>query len=349
MPHQARSIKIVVVDDSLTARMRVKELLEDENTTVALAEDGRQGIQALDAEEFDCLLLDYEMPDMNGIEFLTKIRDGEDRLPLAVVMLTGTGSESLAVDAMKRGVHDYLVKTELTSDTLRRVIHDAIDKAGAERERVAQQEQMVEASQTLAKANLELSRMTRLDPLTNLFNRRAIDDSLSREHERGLRGRRTYSILMIDIDCFKLFNDSQGHQAGDDCLQQIARCVQQTVREMDIAGRYGGEEFIVLAPDTDLAGARMLGGRICKAVSGLNIPHPVSPTADHVTISLGVASGLAEGWQVLVKQADDALYSAKESGRNRVCVYEGQRQHTIAHAPGQIPQPGKTHDREAPC
>jgi len=288
------------------------------------AENGRQGIELFHAEEPDCVLLDYVMPDMNGIEVLAEITADRNCPPMAVVMLTGSGSESVAVKAMKHGIHDYLVKGEMTPETLQRAIQDAVAKVNAEREHTERYERMTEASQELAEANAELTQMARLDPLTNLFNRRAMDEHLTQEHERSLRYGHPYGIIMLDIDHFKLFNDSQGHPAGDDCLQRVARSITQAVRGVDLAGRYGGEEFIVLLPQTSLDGAQTLAARIRDAVYDLNVPHPASPTADRVTVSLGVAAGPDERWEDLVQEADQALYQAKKTGRNRVCIRENQ-------------------------
>ena len=116
--------KILVVDDSASVRMRIRRLLEDDNTTIVQAENGRQGVELFHSEKPDCILLDYLMPDMDGIDVLAEITDGRDRPPTAVVMLAGRASESVAVKAMKNGVHDYLLKGEMTPETLLRAIQD---------------------------------------------------------------------------------------------------------------------------------------------------------------------------------------------------------------------------------
>lgn len=319
---ETHPIKILVVDDSATVRMRVRQLLENERLAVVEAENGKQGVELFHAEEPDCILLDYEMPDLNGIEVLAEITAGKKQTPVAAVMLTGSGSESVAVEAMKHGVHDYLVKSDLTSISLHRAVQDAIGKVHAERERVERYEQMARASQRLTEANVDLTRRARHDPLTDLFNRRAMDEYLTQEHERSLRYGHSYGNIMLDIDHFKLFNDSQGHPAGDDCLRRVTRSISQTVRDVDLAGRYGGEEFIILLPQTSLEGAETLAARIRDAVYDLDIPHPASPMADRVTVSLGVAAGPADRWEDVVREADEALYRAKETGRNRVCLQE---------------------------
>lgn len=326
--------KILVVDDSLTIRMTVAQFLEDEHTTVVQAENGEQGLKLLESEKPDCLLLDYEMPDINGIEFLSRIQAGRDAPSVAIVMLTGTGSESIAVQAMKHGAQDYLIKRDMTPEALRHAVDVAISNVAAERERARRNAQMMQASQHLAEVNVQLAQMGRMDPLTNLFNRRAFEESLKLEHERSVRHGHPYGIIMMDIDHFKLFNDSQGHQAGDGCLQQVSRCIAESVRAIDMVGRYGGEEFIVLLPETDLEGARVLAERIRSAVFDLGIPHPASKTADQVTVSIGVAVGPVDRWENLIKQADEALYAAKETGRNKVCTQQDLAQKTKVHQKG---------------
>ncbi|MCP4592024.1 MAG: diguanylate cyclase [bacterium] len=321
---QARPVKVLVVDDSLTVRMTVKDLLQDEDTNVLLAEDGRRGIELCRSESPDCILLAYEMPNMNGFEFLTEMRALANHLPPAVVMLTGKGAASVAVEAMKRGAQDYLVKADFTPEALRYAVRHAITRVRAEREIAQKSKQIERLAQELAEANIQLSQLSRLDSLTKLLNRRAFEESITLEHERSLRCDRVYSIIMIDIDHFKQFNDTQGHQAGDDCLQRVAACMAQTARGMDLVGRYGGEEFIILAPETTPEGARTLCERIRQAVCDLNIPHPASATAEQLTISVGVATGPAKRWEDMVKRADDALYAAKDGGRNRVCAHQAE-------------------------
>jgi len=321
--------RFLVIDDSLTARMRFKELLEADGATVLLAEDAEQGAELLRSENPDCLLLDYKLPGVNGIEFLTQLLADSDHPRVPVVMLTGEGSESVAVEAMKAGAQDYLVKGAITQQNLQRAIQNAIDKVAAERQLAERNERIEYLTQELAEANSQLALTSRLDPLTKLFNRRVFEESITLEHERSVRCKHIYAVIMLDIDHFKLFNDTQGHQAGDECLRRVARCINDSVRGMDVVGRYGGEEFIVLAPETPLEGAEVLAERIRAEVHALKVPHRASITAEMVTVSVGVAQGSAERWEEVIKNADDALYAAKRAGRNRVCVYEAES-HRVA-------------------
>lgn len=184
----------------------------------------------------------------------------------------------------------------------------------------------------------ELRRLNTIDPLTGIANRRAFEDALDQEWRRMMRHGSTLSLLMIDVDCFKRFNDAYGHVAGDQCLRVVAQVLAGKARRAgELAARYGGEEFAVLLPHVDIAEARKLGEAICAAVRGCRIPHEHSDAAPYVTISAGAASiadlpelaatlsregtlpsATMPGATVLVETADHALYRAKKSGRNRV-------------------------------
>jgi diguanylate cyclase (GGDEF)-like protein len=167
-----------------------------------------------------------------------------------------------------------------------------------------------------------LSQMARLDGLTGLSNRRTFDDMLDREWRRLARVGQHLSIIMFDVDHFKLYNDTYGHGAGDICLKKVAQCaVNALQRPADMVARYGGEEFVAVLPDTMMVGAAAVAEAIRENVAAENIPHERSPTAKHVTVSLGHVSVVPKAGRPateLVAAADRALYAAKGSGRNRV-------------------------------
>ena len=182
------------------------------------------------------------------------------------------------------------------------------------------------AEDQLEAANRRLEALAGQDGLTGLANRRTFDDALAREHRRAVRDRTRLAMIMIDVDWFKPFNDRYGHPAGDECLKQVSRAIENTLpRPGDIVARYGGEEFAVLLPNTDEAGAAIMADRIRRAVLALAIEHDASP-AKVATISAGVASWLPApdvGLETLMQDADQALYRAKNNGRNGVvCMSE---------------------------
>jgi len=182
------------------------------------------------------------------------------------------------------------------------------------------------AENILKEANERLERLSTHDGLTQVANRRCFDQTLEREWNRLRRTCEPLSLIMSDVDFFKLFNDTYGHQGGDDCLKAVASALSNTVKRAgDCVARYGGEEFVVILPATVEQGAFHIAEQIRQAVERLAIAHGKSPAAPHVTLSLGVATSVPSETgtpEQLIKRADDALYKAKSSGRNRVSVWD---------------------------
>lgn len=179
----------------------------------------------------------------------------------------------------------------------------------------------------LQTANARLQELTRQDSLTGLLNRRAMCERIEELHAMARRYGNPYAVVLLDIDHFKLFNDTQGHPAGDEVIRTVASTIHDSIRISDTLYRYGGEEFLILLPETELEGAALVCERARRAVAARSVVHPASPTADHVTISLGctdvATEGIAESatWETVVERADNALYRAKQGGRNRFSVW----------------------------
>ncbi|MBM2830794.1 MAG: two-component response regulator [Gammaproteobacteria bacterium] len=185
--------------------------------------------------------------------------------------------------------------------------------------------QIVEArTRDLTEANKKLEELVRIDGLTNIANRRCFDEVLENEIRRTYRNNSAISLIMCDIDHFKQYNDHYGHVGGDQCLQKVAACFKETFkRSTDLPARYGGEEFAVILPETPLEGARVVAGKLGQRLDDLQLPHANSNTADHVTLSIGIAAAIpTQGFtgRELIKMADKALYEAKAKGRNRIEV-----------------------------
>lgn len=176
--------------------------------------------------------------------------------------------------------------------------------------------------QELKEANLELSRLSSTDQLTGIANRRMLDQTIEREWPRHLRDQQPISLLICDVDFFKKYNDTYGHQKGDDALKKVAAVLHRACRRpADLAARFGGEEFCVVLPETDTEGAKVLAHNIQKMIEKENIEHTASQTADHLTLSIGIATmvpSIADKRDSLLHEADLALYAAKERGRNRI-------------------------------
>lgn len=179
-----------------------------------------------------------------------------------------------------------------------------------------------EAEKTLQRANMELERLATQDCLTQLANRRRFNDYLENEWRRQMREKKPIAMVMCDVDFFKRYNDTYGHQTGDDCLRAVSGAIRDSLhRAADMGARYGGEEFVMVLPATDLNGAIQVAEGVRRRVEALNIPHSRSDAAEHLTISLGVSCMVPESSttpQMLIEQADQSLYRAKQLGRNRV-------------------------------
>ncbi|MBA2281954.1 MAG: diguanylate cyclase [Actinomycetota bacterium] len=292
--------KILVAEDSLVIRTVVCDQLQDEGYEIVEAVDGESALRLCSAERPDAILLDIEMPGLDGHEVLVQLKADDELSSIPVVFLTGrTGTDDM-VAGLRAGAHDYLRKPFEPAELLARV-------GGAVRIKRLQDE--------LQLRNEQLDKLSRVDGLTGLHNRRHMDEQLEKELSTGVRHGQPLAVLLLDIDRFKLVNDVEGHPAGDRVLQEFAARVLSVVRVGDVVGRWGGEEFVVIAPHTDRPGALRLAERIRAAVADETMD-----VGDHripVTVSIGCVVGLGPAAGLLA-DADAALYRSKDEGRNRV-------------------------------
>ena len=298
----AQPASILVAEDSLVIRTVVRRHLEAQGYAVLEAEDGREALESCRKERPDVLLLDVEMPVLDGHRVLEALKADPELSLIPVVFLTGRTSTDDVVAGLALGAHDYLKKPFEAAELIARV-------SSAVRLRALQDE--------LRSRNLELDRMSRTDPLTRLHNRRHVEEQLHQHASASRRHGHPLSVIMLDIDRFKVINDTYGHAAGDAVLREFASRLRSLLREEDVGARWGGEEFLVALPFTDLAGAATIGERLRTAVADEPFPLPDGQTVG-VTVSGGYASGGGENPERLVHDADVALYEAKRSGRNRI-------------------------------
>ncbi|MDD5275757.1 MAG: diguanylate cyclase [Methylovulum sp.] len=267
------------------------------------------------------ILLDLLMPNINGLELLKKIRQNEIIQDIPVIMLSTEDEPHTKVKAFECGANDYLVKLPDKVELVARLrYHSKAFIHKLQRDKVFEALQKTQAE--LEKQNIELLRLSQLDGMTDIANRRYFDECILIEMKRAVRNQLSMAVVMLDIDHFKPYNDTYGHLQGDDCLRKVANIIKQQIhRPADLIARYGGEEFVLLLPETGLEGALAIAESICKAIANAQIPHESSTTAAYVTASLGVTSGLPissdtpEQW---LHQADAMLYKAKALGRNQV-------------------------------
>lgn len=313
--------RILVVDDNLTNTVLLDKALRKAGYDVLVACDGFKAVEMAETEKPDIILLDMMMPQRDGLETCEILKSRESTAAIPIIFVTALAESGSVVAALSAGGCDYVTKPFRIEEVLARVsVH--LRLADAESDLAREHAQLERLAKQLASVNEELAQQARVDPLTKLLNRRAWVESAELEHDRSHRLEHTYAVVMIDLDHFKALNDSQGHAAGDACLGRLAGCITSACRTIDFVGRYGGEEFIVLCPETDETGALRLAERLRSAIWDLAIPHPAAETASRVTASLGVATSDLRPLEATIKAADEAMYRAKESGRNQVCGCE---------------------------
>ncbi|MBI5179530.1 MAG: diguanylate cyclase [Nitrospinae bacterium] len=275
------------------------------------------------AGRFDLILIDSALSGMDSIETCRKIQEDVHLQDIPIVLMAEKEDDESLHRAFLAGAMDYIKKPVDKTELLARV-HSLLQLKQERDRRRAREKELLDALEQLRKANGILRRLSAIDGLTGLANRRNFDEFMEKEWRRALRDAKPVSLIMIDIDHFKAYNDTYGHQGGDDCLKKVAAVIIENVkRPADLAARYGGEEFVVVLPDTKTKGAEELAEQLRKSLQAVGIPHARNTAAPVVTISLGVATLLPERGlppSELVARADKALYAAKDGGRNQVKV-----------------------------
>ncbi len=294
---------ILVADDSMVVRAVLRRQLETDGHTVVEAVNGEEAIDACREYHPDVILLDVEMPVLDGHATLMRLKADPELKDIPVVFLTGRVDTVDVVNGLRLGAHDYLRKPFEANELMARV-------SAALRTKWLQDE--------LRTRNAELDRVSRIDMLTNIYNRRHLDEHLRRVISAARRHDRTVGVLIVDIDHFKEVNDERGHLAGDVVLREVAARLQQAMRTEDALGRWGGEEFLGVLTDTPPEGIRIMAERLRQVIAAA--PFILDDGSRiGVTVSVGHTYG-TEDAEVLVHRADDALYVAKAEGRNRVAA-----------------------------
>ncbi len=302
-----KEIKILYVEDNDVAFKLVSLILKKEPSVSLFRETTmKHALKQVNEEQFDVILLDYDLPDGTGLELLKTMN--QQKITTPTVFITGQGDEIIASNAIREGAYDYITKSKISRDTLLESIQNTIEK--------------YRLKQTVDKAFEKITIMSTRDALTGLYNRQYMDDLLSKEFNRAKRYGTQLSCLMFDLDFFKQVNDTYGHTCGDLVLKEVATLLGQNRRESDSVFRYGGEEFFMLLPHTDIDGAAIVAknlGKKCEATTFAYEEHSLN-----LTISTGISSmqvSNPNNATELISHADAALYQAKEAGRNCFSLY----------------------------
>lgn len=328
-----RSKRILVVDDHPDNIMVLRARLEARGYLVDSAEDGQEALDQIYASPPDLVLLDVMMPKIDGMEVARRMKSDRSLPFIPVIMQTALDSTESMVQGLDAGADDYISKPinfrELEARVKSLLRIQALQRELSERER------------QLSEANDQLLTMSRTDALTGLDNRRHLGERLHEMWEHSNRLQEPLSIVMCDIDHFKRVNDEHGHQAGDAVLQRFAALLKADARVIDRVGRYGGEEFMLILPGTVLEAAVTFAERLRVAVEAHVFDLGNGETLCR-TMSCGVAAWphpLIQNQDGLIRAADEALYVAKETGRNRVIRFDSEEfNEHIAQAAGSTAQ-----------
>lgn len=309
---------ILLVDDDPSAIRLMSQMLAG-LAEIRFAMNGRDALRLAQECNPGVIVLDAQLPDLSGFDVCALLKAAPSTADIPIIFVTSNDAADFEVSGFDVGAADYVTKPV----------------------RPAALQARVRTQLRLSEMTSELRRLTLTDALTGVANRRRFDEGLAREWRRCRRERVPLSLMLVDVDHFKLYNDHYGHPAGDECLNRVAKLlVSACQRPADLVARYGGEEFAVVMPATDRQGARHVAGLVTSAMASARLEHLRSPTSAHVTASLGLAcldpaspawmhwAGPATGndtlddAQILVRTADQALYAAKAAGRAQAVLRE---------------------------
>lgn len=319
---QDYTIIVLLVDDQAMVAEAVRRALEgSEDIDFHYCQDPTKAVKMANEIRPTLILQDLVMPEIDGLMMVRFFRANPTTAQVPIIVLSTKEEPEIKSKAFGMGANDYIVKLPDKIELIARIRYHSqayINQKQRDEAFLALQE----SQERLAAANKELEKLSSLDGLTGIPNRRRFDELLDQEWHRAMRNKKPLSLIMLDIDFFKLYNDHYGHQGGDDCLKLVARTLDESVhREPDTVARYGGEEFAAILPETSINGALEVAENMRASIEANKMAHAKSKVSEHVSISVGVATIIPERDalpEILIAAADQALYNAKENGRNRV-------------------------------
>ena len=309
-------MRILIAEDDMVSRTILRRAVEKTGHECVAAADGEEAWEIYkENPDLDVIISDWMMPGVDGLALCRRVRGDEREGYTYFIFLTALGDREHLLMGLEAGADDYLSKPLDRSELQVRLI--SAFRVTALHRRLAQQ------NNELERLNRRLFEQSREDPLTRLGNRLRLREELEVLQARVRRYAHSYSVVLCDVDHFKLYNDGYGHLEGDEVLRRVAQKISRHLRSGDTAYRYGGEEFLIVLPEQDLQTAASVAGRLRQAIQEMEIPHEANDPSGVVTISAGVATVSSESPKSadeLLKEADEALYRAKQAGRNRVAA-----------------------------
>lgn len=318
------SVMVLLVDDQAMIGEAVRRGLSGEQgIDFHFCADPHQAISQAVQIKPTVILQDLVMPGLDGLTLVREYRNNPLTRDIPIIVLSTKEDPLIKSAAFAAGANDYLVKLPDTIELVARIRYHSrsyltlLQRDEAYRALRVSQQQLLDT-------NLVLQRLMNSDGLTGLSNRRHFDEYLELEWRRAIREQTQLSLMMIDVDYFKAFNDGFGHLEGDEALRQVAKAIRANCsRPSDLPARYGGEEFAMVLPSTSPGGARLLAEKLRQSVAGMNIPHIAPTPGSSLTVSIGVATMTPQpgtNSRQLILDADKGLYQAKNNGRNQVVV-----------------------------
>ena len=304
---QPQNFLVLVVDDLRQNLKIVGTMLDEAGYGTTFSTSGPQALERVQAARPDLIVLDLMMPDMSGLDVCRTLKANPEFREIPIIFLTASHRQDHLLKAFELGAVDYVTKPFSSAELLARV------RTHLELKHTRDQLHLVLS---------EVQRMATIDSLTGVLNRRCLFDLAKREFERSQRYGSVFTLLMLDVDHFKRINDTYGHMVGDEVLKSLTQAIQRSLRQVDQFGRYGGEEFVIVLPESPLNIARQVGDRLRTISSQLSIPTKTDPIS--LTVSIGIAAYNPQDKAVedIFERADRALYQAKAKGRDRCCVWE---------------------------
>ncbi len=310
--------RVLIVDDDASILGVVSEVLEDDGYHVETAGSGEEALKILgESEPFALVMSDIRLPGINGVEVLERVKSLNPRTN--VIMITSHASLDTSIDAIKHGAYDYLLKPFEDLSLISRAAKRAVEQFNLDIERSQLIRSLKLSNQELERVNEVLHGLAIRDGLTDLFNHRHINELLDKEIMEATIDGSDLSLIFVDVDKFKEFNDEHGHHNGDIILREISSLMRENVRKKDIVARWGGEEFVIVCPKSDKKTAAYLAESLRRVIAEHNFMKAELGQSVQITISAGVAALFGQKTKAaLVEAADAALYEAKNKGRNQV-------------------------------